>query len=647
MRWLLLKDLQILRRSPLLVALLVVYPIAIARADRARAVRAAPSKPKVAFVNQVPPGESTLHVGGERRRRRRLRRPAVRVGRPDRGSTPAQEAIDKVTLGRGARRARDPAGRPSLRRRSAWAASSRRGRGPLQRRGPGQAAASSSRTIDSRAGRGERRALGRGSSEVAVQATSTLLLDGGELSLPSSGARRHPRAAQLRRRSSQARCGALPPRRAAARRARAGRALRPAWRSTTSTSPSDVLGTVGQPVEVEQTIVSGKRTPLDTFAVAVSVTVSLMFVTRAARRRAARAGARGARLRAARARAGLALGAAGRRRSGSRRCARSLVALVMLCGSAAFVIGSTGAASPLWLRGAGVAARSPSRALGVAIGALAREVRAASLLAFLLSLPIAFLALVPSGRGRRAASTTSSASSRRCSRSSRRSQALDAAINGAGRRSACRCCTWRVLSRSPFGRALRRALGAAAVAYATPTGPPYPQRHGLPRDPPAPPARDRRPARARARDRAARRRTSICPCSSSQARRAGARRSQRCPASTASRSTTPSRRPARPPRSASPPCCCSASPPTRTSEGSGAWDDEGVVQLATRAIKEAHPELLVITDVCLCEYTEPRPLRRAARRTAHVDNDATLELLARTAVSQAARRRRRRRARAT
>ena len=48
----------------------------------------------------------------------------------------------------------------------------------------------------------------------------------------------------------------------------------------------------------------------------------------------------------------------------------------------------------------------------------------------------------------------------------------------------------------------------------------------------------------------------------------------------------------------------------------GAWDDEGVVQLAVRAIKDAHPELVVITDVCLCEYTEPRPLRPAARRTA-------------------------------
>ena len=44
-------------------------------------------------------------------------------------------------------------------------------------------------------------------------------------------------------------------------------------------------------------------------------------------------------------------------------------------------------------------------------------------------------------------------------------------------------------------------------------------------------------------------------------------------------------------------------PADKDEEGSGAWDDEGAVQLATRAIKQAHPELLVIADLCLCEYT--------------------------------------------
>jgi porphobilinogen synthase len=75
-------------------------------------------------------------------------------------------------------------------------------------------------------------------------------------------------------------------------------------------------------------------------------------------------------------------------------------------------------------------------------------------------------------------------------------------------------------------------------------------------------------------------------------------------------------------------------PASKDEEGSGAWDDEGVVQLATRAIKEAHPELLVICDLCLCEYTSHGHCG-VLRPDGSVDNDATLELLARTAVSQA------------
>jgi porphobilinogen synthase len=75
-------------------------------------------------------------------------------------------------------------------------------------------------------------------------------------------------------------------------------------------------------------------------------------------------------------------------------------------------------------------------------------------------------------------------------------------------------------------------------------------------------------------------------------------------------------------------------PAVKDEEGSGAWDDEGVVQLATRAIKDAHPELIVITDLCLCEYTSHGHCG-VVRPDGGVDNDASLELLARTAASQA------------
>ncbi len=75
-------------------------------------------------------------------------------------------------------------------------------------------------------------------------------------------------------------------------------------------------------------------------------------------------------------------------------------------------------------------------------------------------------------------------------------------------------------------------------------------------------------------------------------------------------------------------------PGHKDEEGSGAWDDEGIVQLATRAIKEAHPDLLVVADLCLCEYTSHGHCGML-RADGSVDNDASLELLARTAISQA------------
>ncbi len=75
-------------------------------------------------------------------------------------------------------------------------------------------------------------------------------------------------------------------------------------------------------------------------------------------------------------------------------------------------------------------------------------------------------------------------------------------------------------------------------------------------------------------------------------------------------------------------------PAEKDEQGSGAWEEEGVVQLATAAIKRAQPELLVITDVCLCEYTEHGHCG-VLREDGTVDNDASVELLARTAVSQA------------
>jgi porphobilinogen synthase len=75
-------------------------------------------------------------------------------------------------------------------------------------------------------------------------------------------------------------------------------------------------------------------------------------------------------------------------------------------------------------------------------------------------------------------------------------------------------------------------------------------------------------------------------------------------------------------------------PAAKDDQASGAYDDEGVVQLAVRALKEALPELVVITDVCLCAYTSHGHCG-VVRDDGTVDNDVTLELLAKAAISHA------------
>jgi ABC-type transport system involved in cytochrome c biogenesis permease component len=155
-----------------------------------------------------------------------------------------------------------------------------------------------------------------------------------------------------------------------------------------------ILASIGEPVQVKQTVLNGSRTPLDAFAVAVAVTISLMFVT--------------------------VLLAAGmlaleREEHAFGRLVRGLVSFttliaekvvlaalcafglaVLLVGGLSIFVDVAWSQTPLWLLALALGALAFG-AMGVAIGALAREVRAASLLAFLLSLPIAFLALVPSG----------------------------------------------------------------------------------------------------------------------------------------------------------------------------------------------------------------------------------------------------------
>ncbi len=75
-------------------------------------------------------------------------------------------------------------------------------------------------------------------------------------------------------------------------------------------------------------------------------------------------------------------------------------------------------------------------------------------------------------------------------------------------------------------------------------------------------------------------------------------------------------------------------PPAKDESGSGAWDADGIVQQAVRRLKEVNPEIVVIGDVCLCEYTSHGHCG-LLRADGAVDNDATLPLLAETSVSLA------------
>jgi len=156
----------------------------------------------------------------------------------------------------------------------------------------------------------------------------------------------------------------------------------------------DVLDTVGTPIRVKETELSGSRTSLSSFAVAIAATISLMFIALLlAAGSLALEREENAFLRLVRglvSRTGLLVEKA----TLAAVCSLA-VCLLMLAGLGLFVDLDWGRV-PLWTLALAVGALAFS-ALGLAIGALTREVRASSLLAIMLSLPLTFLALVPSG----------------------------------------------------------------------------------------------------------------------------------------------------------------------------------------------------------------------------------------------------------
>jgi ABC-type Na+ efflux pump permease subunit len=380
MRWLLGKDLTILRRSRLLVGVLVVYPVAISLLI-GLAISREPGKPRVAIVDETPPGQK-VQVGSEHVEVARYAEQLFTQVAPVRVATRAQ-AVGEVKAGKVLAAVVIP---PDIAARVASGLQ----KGRLEVLYDGNALEQS--LVQAQLGSALAQA-NLGFSEQIQRAVAQgigLLLSGGaggELGAPANLIGLSEIPAKLGGIIARQRPG---PDRAALIQMQAFASFAAANLS----SARDVLSTIGQPIAVDSVLLQGRRTPLNTFAVVVAVSVSLMFVC------VLLASGSMALEREERTLARLVRGPVSREallvEKGLLAAGCSLVmAFAMLAGVGAFVALDWSRAG-LWLIALAVGAVGFG-ALGVAIGALAREVRSASLLAFLLSLPLAFLALVPRG----------------------------------------------------------------------------------------------------------------------------------------------------------------------------------------------------------------------------------------------------------
>ncbi|HTA98738.1 MAG TPA: ABC transporter permease [Solirubrobacteraceae bacterium] len=379
MRWLLGKDLLILRRSRLLVALLIFYPVAIALLI-GFAISASPAKPRVAIVDETPPGE-TITLGGARvgldEYTKQLFSQVDVVHVPTRAA-----AESKVASG-------DVLAAIVIPSDIVAKISSGVSQAQIEVIYNGNAVEQSfvRSTIDATLAQANL-ALSEQIKSVAVHDLN-LLLSGGHIGPLGGqeliGLRQLP--ATLHGIASR-----QPPGRDRDTLTRiAGFANLAANNLGIA---ADVLTTVSQPIAVHSKLLQGKRTPLDTYAVVVAVSISLMFLC-------VLLAAGGVALeREEHTIARLVRGLVSREGLLAEKAMLAavcafVVALAMLLGVSAFVSLDVSRIG-LWVLALAFGALGFG-ALGVAIGALAREVRAASLLAFLLSLPLVFLALVPSG----------------------------------------------------------------------------------------------------------------------------------------------------------------------------------------------------------------------------------------------------------
>jgi ABC-2 type transport system permease protein len=386
MRWLLIKDLQILKRSPLLVVLLIVYPIAIALMI-GFALSSPPGKPKVAFYSGVAPGKGKVGFGNQQINISKYANQLFQSIQPVRVNSPDQ-AIAAVQSGQAQAALIIPpdiiqqiqnliqqgVGNPTVQ-------VVLNTRDPLERQFVEQA-------IDTRVNEVEQ-AVSKQVLSVAISDLQ-LVLNGGVVQIAGDN------VSLLGLRNTRAiikgTIASLPP----------SSPLVPALRQVYDFAglaseglgfAGPVLSSIGTPLTIQKVQLAGKTTPTATYAVSIAIVVSLMFLTlllaagMLAIERSENVYSRLAR----------GLLSPGRLLSEKVLLSAGCAAAVTLL-MAAFVslfVHLEWARFPLWLVALALGGLAFG-ALGVVIGGIAREVSVASLMALLLSLPIAFVALVPS-----------------------------------------------------------------------------------------------------------------------------------------------------------------------------------------------------------------------------------------------------------
>jgi ABC-type multidrug transport system permease subunit len=385
MRWLLRKDLQLLRRSPLVTALLVLYPIVLAILI-GLALSAGPSDPRVAFLNEIPEGEEVavggsevnpvsargelcsrvecVDVDSEEEARQMVEDGEVLAAlilpedfadqvRSLGGLSPTSPTVHVIVNEEDPVKAQLVEDRISTLITEANLIVSR------------QISESSAGYLDLLLQGGEFSFLGQSLDVLGLEKTEEILTAASEETDDPKVKKQLEPVIEFAGLARENLDFAIP-----------------------------ILGAIAEPIQVDKELVSGSAPGLDNFAISVAATVTLMFVTVL-----------------------LVAGSLALEREENTypRLVRSLVSrsalltekvvlgiavafvvtLLMLAGLALFV-SLEWSRFPLWVP-AVIAGGAGFAAFGAAIGAAAREVRAASLLAFMLSLPIAFLSLVPSG----------------------------------------------------------------------------------------------------------------------------------------------------------------------------------------------------------------------------------------------------------